>query len=162
MPSKAGLILDASALVSFMHLQEWSWLKYHYRPLYITQELLQSEHLTPETRQAASRYLQPFVINSEDILASSIQLRTQYPLLSQAERATLAIALDRQLYCATDDALTSQVCQTLNIPWIHTLHLIEEMVQTGNKTPEKATNLVNTLVIQRQKWMSFQDLANRK
>lgn len=51
MRSRRGTILDATALIDFRWLKEWDWLEKYYSPLYISQELLDSERLELETRQ---------------------------------------------------------------------------------------------------------------
>lgn len=45
MPSHRGTILDATALIDFRWLDEWEWLQKHYSPLFIAQELLDSDRL---------------------------------------------------------------------------------------------------------------------
>ncbi len=59
MLSLNGTILDATALIDFRWLNEWEWLKKHYSPLYIAQEILDSDNLEPVTRQAAREHLKP-------------------------------------------------------------------------------------------------------
>ncbi len=53
MRSLNGTILDATALIDFCYLKEWGWLQQHYSPLYIAQELLDSDKLEMSTRQVA-------------------------------------------------------------------------------------------------------------
>jgi len=55
MQSLNGTILDATALIDFRWLNEWRWLQQNYSPLYIAQELLDSDQLEPPTRQAANQ-----------------------------------------------------------------------------------------------------------
>ena len=50
MRSLNGTILDATALIDFRWLDEWEWLKKYYSPLYIAQEVLDSDNLEPATR----------------------------------------------------------------------------------------------------------------
>ncbi len=53
MLSRNGTILDATALIDFRYLDEWEWLQRHYQPLYIAQEVLDSDHLEQSTRETA-------------------------------------------------------------------------------------------------------------
>ena len=50
-----GIILDATALINCLYLGDWDWLKKHYVPLYIAQELLDSDNLEPTRSWAESR-----------------------------------------------------------------------------------------------------------
>ncbi len=59
MPYSEGLILDATALIDIAWLNEWEWLQQHYSPLFIAQEVLDSDRLEEATRKAATRYLKP-------------------------------------------------------------------------------------------------------
>lgn len=43
--SLKGTILDATALIDFHWLDEWAWLEENYSPLYIAQEVLDSDRL---------------------------------------------------------------------------------------------------------------------
>lgn len=70
MQSLKGTILDATALIDFRWLNEWGWLQQHYSPLYIAQELLDSDQLEPPTRQAANQYLTPLALSTEEMFAS--------------------------------------------------------------------------------------------
>ncbi|MBD2186427.1 hypothetical protein [Aerosakkonema funiforme] len=48
--STVGLILDATALIDFCWLEEWEWLQQQYSPLYIAQEVLDSDRLEVSSR----------------------------------------------------------------------------------------------------------------
>lgn len=154
MPSEIGLILDTSALIDFTWLDEWLWLQENYSPLHIAQELLESDNLQPDTRQTASEYLQPLIMDTEAMLISFMQFQVEYPLLSEADRATLAIAQHTSLCCATDDNLMVEACKVFGISYTRTLRLIREMVQTGYRTKERAISLAEMLISQRKKWIS--------
>lgn len=92
MRSPNGTILDATALIDFGCLKEWAWLRRHYSPLYIAQEVLDSDRLQPATRQEAREYLRPLTLNTEAMFVSFLEFGRQVPLLSEADRSTLAIA----------------------------------------------------------------------
>lgn len=154
MLSEIGLILDTSALIDFKCLDEWSWLKENYSPLYIAQELLDSDNLEADTRQTASVYLQPLAMDTEAMLMSFMGLQAQYPLLSEADRATVAIAQHTPLCCATDDNLMVKACTSSDISYTRTLRLIREMVQTGYRNRGSAIALAEMLISQRNKWIS--------
>jgi hypothetical protein len=87
-----GTILDATALIDFRCLNEWGWLQQHYSPLYVAQELLDSDQLEPPTRQAANQYLTPLTLSTEEMFASFLEFSVRAPLLSVADRSTIANA----------------------------------------------------------------------
>jgi len=97
-----GMILDATALIDFVYLEEWGWLKQHYAPLYIAQEVLDSDNLESKTREAATKHLTPIVLDTEPMFQRLIDFLREAPLLSIADRSTLAIAQHRFLLCASD------------------------------------------------------------
>jgi hypothetical protein len=70
MPFSKGTILDATALIDFYWLEEWGWLQKCYSPLFIAQEVLDSDRLEPATRQAATKYLGPLVLNTSEMFLS--------------------------------------------------------------------------------------------
>ncbi|MGK7877472.1 MAG: hypothetical protein AB4426_30480 [Xenococcaceae cyanobacterium] len=85
MPSLNGTILDATALIDFCWLFEWEWLQKHYSPLYIAQEVLDSDNLEPATREAARKYLTPLSLDTEEMFTSFLEFGNKVPLLSIAD-----------------------------------------------------------------------------
>ena len=76
-----GIILDATALIDFEFLGDWDWLKTHYAPLYIAQEVLDSDNLTPQTRNTAAAYLTPICLDTEEMFASFMRFGLEAPFL---------------------------------------------------------------------------------
>lgn len=150
----AGTILDATALIDFQFLGAWDWLNIHYAPLYIAQEVLSSDRLTVDTRAAAAKHLCPVVLDSEDMLRCFMELGLEVPLLSSADRATLVLAQDRFLLCASDDGLVVRTCERLDIPYIRLLRLLKEMVRTDYRTVAQVKELAQQLIDDRGKYIS--------
>lgn len=121
MPSSEGLILDATALIDFCWLNEWEWLQQQYSPLFIAQEVLDSDRLEEATRQAAIRYLEPLPLDTEEMFLSFVEFQRKSPLLSEADRSTLALARHRFLLCISDDSRMITVCQEYGITYIRML-----------------------------------------
>lgn len=153
-----GTILDATALIDFEFLADWDWLKKHYPPLYIAQEVLDSDNLEPRTRITAEKYLTPICLDTEAMFASFSQFYVEAPLLSIADRSTLAIAQHRFLLCASDDGLLVKTCEKHNIPYTRTLRLLLEMVKSKYKTVEQVREDVETLIYKRGKRISVKVL----
>lgn len=149
-----GIILDATALIDFEFLGDWDWLKTHYAPLYIAQEVLDSDNLTPQTRNTAAAYLTPICLDTEEMFASFMRFGLDAPLLSEADRSTLALAQHRFLLCASDDGLMVQTCEKYSIPYTRTLRLLSEMVKTKYKTVAQVKKDVQVLIEQRGKRIS--------
>lgn len=74
MPSLNGTILDATALIDFRWLNEWEWLQLHYSPLFIAQDVLDSDRLEALTREAAEQYLTSLTLDTEEMFASFLEL----------------------------------------------------------------------------------------
>ena len=89
MPSFEGTILDATALIDFLWLNEWEWFQKHYSPLYIAQEVLDSDNLEPATLQAARYYLEPLTLDTEEMFASFLEFGRKVPLLSITDHSTI-------------------------------------------------------------------------
>ena len=151
-----GMILDATALIDFVYLEEWGWLKQHYAPLYIAQEVLDSDNLESTTREAATKHLTPMVLDTEAMFQSLIDFLREAPLLSIADRSTLAIAQHRFLLCASDDSLVVKTCEKHSIPYIRTLRLLTEMVKTKHKTVSEVKAMAQMLIETRGKHISKQ------
>ncbi len=151
MPSSEGLILDATALIDFCWLNEWEWLQQQYSPLFIAQEVLDSDRLEQSTRQAASKYLKPLALDTEEMFSTFMQFRVRSPLLSEADRSTLALARHRFLLCVSDDSLMITICQEYGITYIRMLRLLSQMVQTGHKVTEEVVVMADTLINDRGK-----------
>lgn len=162
MPSPEGLILDATALIDFCWLREWEWLQQQYSPLFIAQEVLNSDRLESVTRQAATQYLQPLALDTEEMFLSFVEFRVKSPLLSIADRSTLALARHRFLLCVSDDSRMITVCQEYGINYIRMLRLLSQMVQTRHKTVEEAIVMADTLIEDRGKWIAEAILADWK
>lgn len=162
MPSHRGTILDATALIDFRWLDEWEWLQKHYSPLYIAQELLDSDRLELDTRQTANQYLTPLSLETEEMFASFIEFRLREPLLSIGDRSTLAIAQTQFLLCASDDGLLIEICQEYGIAYTRTLRLLTEMVQTGHKTAAEVIVMANLLIKERGKHIAPKVLTDWK
>lgn len=160
MSSLEGTILDATALIDFYWLDEWGWLQQWHGPLFIAQEVLDSDHLELATRQAATQHLEPLVLNTNEMFASFVEFRQSAPLLSEADRSTLAIARHRLLLCASDDGLVVEICQEYDIAYTRTLRLLTEMVQTGHKTLVEAIAMADALVKDRGKRIAPTILAD--
>lgn len=160
MSSLEGTILDATALIDFYWLDEWGWLQRWYGPLFIAQEVLDSDRLELLTRQAATKHLEPLVLNTNKMFESFVEFRQRAPLLSEADRSTLAIARHRLLLCASDDGLVVEICQEYDIAYTRTLRLLTEMVQTRHKTVVEAIALADTLIKDRGKRIAPTILAD--
>lgn len=151
--SAKGLILDATALIDFCWLDEWAWLQEHYSPLFIAQEVLESDRLEMATRAAATRYLEPIALDTEEMFLSFMEFRLKAPLLSEADRSTLALALHRCLLCVSDDAAMIAVCDDYGITYLRMLRLLSQMVNTGHKIVPEAIKMAEMLVQERGKWI---------
>ena len=168
MLSLKGTILDATAIIDFRWLNEWEWLKQNYSPLYVAQEVLDSDNLELLTRQAAKQYLAPLTLDSEETLVSFLEFGTKAPLLSEAVRAalrmqhrsTLALARHRLLLCASDDGLVIKSCQDYGIAYTRMLRLLTVMVQSGHKTAAEVKAMVQMLISDRAKRISPKVLAD--
>lgn len=154
--SLEGMILDATALIDFVYLGDWDWLKKHYNPLCIAQEVLDSDNLESKTREVATKHLTPIVLDTEAMFQSLINFSREAPLLSIADRSTLAIAQHRFLLCASDDGLMVKTCQKHSIPYIRTLRLLTEMVKTEYKTVSEVKVMAQMLIETRGKHISKQ------
>jgi hypothetical protein len=162
MQSLNGTILDATALIDFCWLNEWEWLEKYYRPLYIAQEVLDSDQLEPPTRQAANQYLTPLTLSTEEMFASFIEFGARKSLLSDADKSTIAIARHQLLICASDDGLVVDTCKAYGIAHIRTLRLLSEMVRTQHKTALEVMAMADILINDRGKHISQVVLANWK
>ncbi|GAA6615502.1 hypothetical protein [Scytonema sp. NUACC26] len=148
--------------IDFRWLNEWGWLQQHYKPLYIAQELLDSDRLEPLTRQAANQYLTPLALSTEEMFVSFLEFSVKAPLLSVADRFTIAIARHQLLICVSDDGLVVETCKAYNVTYIRTLRLLTEMVETGHKTAIEVTTMADTLIKERGKHISPRVLADWK
>jgi predicted nucleic acid-binding protein len=153
-PQGIGLILDATALIDFCWLGEWEWLQQVYSPLFIAQEVLDSDRLELPTREAASRHLQPLALDTEEMFLSFMEFKLKAPLLSEADRSTLALARHRFLLCVSDDSRMITVCEEYKINYIRMLRLLGQMVQTGHRSIEEVIVMADTLVKDRGKWIA--------
>ena len=162
MRSLNGTILDATALIDFRWLNEWEWLERYYSPLYIAQEVLDSDNLEPDTLKTAREYLKPLSLNSEEMFASFVEFGNKAPLLSEADRSTIAIARHQLLVCASDDGLVVETCKTYGIAYTRTLRLLSEMVVTQHKTAIEVITMADILIKQRGKHIAPQVLADWK
>ena len=162
MLSLNGTILDATALIDFRWLNEWEWLKKHYSPLYIAQEVLDSDNLEPVTRKAAREHLKPLILNTEEMFVSFLELGNKVPLLSEADRSTIVLARHQLLVCASDDGLVIDTCQTYGIAYTRTLRLLSEMVTTQHKTAREVITMADTLIEKRGKHIAPRVLADWK
>ncbi len=133
-------------MIDFRYLNEWVLLQQNYQPLYIAQELLDSDQLKSLTRQAAKQYLTPLALSAEEMFASFLEFGVRYPLLSIADRSTIAIALHQVLICASDDGLVIETCKMYNVTYTRTLRLLAQMVETGYKTTIEVTTMADTLL----------------
>ncbi len=157
-----GTILDATALIDFRFLDEWQWLEEHYSPLYIAQEVLESDNLELATRKTALTYLTPLTLDTEEMFVSFLEFGSKIPLLSIADRSTIAIARHRLLVCASDDGLVVETCEKYGIAYIRTLRLLSEMVRTQHKTVVEVVNMADILINERGKHIKAKILADWK
>ena len=162
MRSLNGTILDATALIDFRWLNEWEWLERYYSPLYIAQEVLDSDNLELATRKTAREYLKPLSLNSEEMFVSFFEFGSKVPLLSEADRSTIAIARHQLLVCASDDGLVVETCKTYGIAYTRTLRLLSEMVKTQHKTTIEVITMADTLIKERGKHIAPKVLADWK
>lgn len=149
-----GIILDATALIDFCWLEEWEWLQQHYSPLYIAQEVLDSDRLEVSTRETARRYLEAIALDSAEMFLSFMEFQIKAPLLSEADRSTLALARHRFLLCISDDRRMIEVCEKYGIAYIRMLRLLSQMVQTRHRTVEEVIEMADILVNERGKWIA--------
>ncbi len=162
MPSLNGTILDATALIDFRWLNEWDWLQQNHSPLFIAQEVLDSDRLEALTREAAGQYLTPLTLDTEEMFVSFLEFGTKVPLLSIADRSTIAIARHRLLVCASDDGLVVKTCKVYGIIYIRTLRLLSEMVVTKHKTVAQAIKMADALIKERGKHITPEILSDWK
>ena len=160
MPSLNGTILDATAIIDFRWLNEWEWLQQHYSPLFIAQELLDSDRLEVPTREAASKHLTSLTLDTEEMFASFLEFGVKALLLSIADRSTIAIARHRLLVCASDDGLVVETCKIYGIAYTRTLRLLSEMVATQHKTVAEVIRMADALIKERGKHISPEILAD--
>lgn len=162
MPSSEGLILDATALIDFCWLGEWEWLQQQYSNLFIAQEVLDSDRLEESTRSAATQYLEPLALDTEEMFSSFMEFRVRSSLLSEADRSTLALARHRFLLCVSDDSRMITVCEDYGISYIRMLRLLSQMVQTEHRTVEEVIVMADTLIKDRGKWIAEAILSDWK
>lgn len=162
MPSRNGTILDATALIDFCWLNEWEWLQKYYSPLYIAQEVLDSDRLTDRTRQSAREYLTPLTLNTEEMFVSFLEFGSQFPLLSIPDRSTIAIARHQLLICASDDGLVIETCIAYNIAYTRTLRLLSEMAIEKHKTTAEVIKMAEDLIEERGKYIKPEVLRDWK
>lgn len=162
MQSTNGTILDATALIDFCWLNEWEWLQSYYSPLYIAQEVLDSDQLEYPTREAAKTYLKALNLSTEEMFASFLEFGTREPLLSVADRSTITIARHQLLICASDDGLVIKTCERYNIDYTRTLRLLSEMVESKHKTVIEVTTMADKLIEERGKHISPKILTDWK
>jgi non-homologous end joining protein Ku len=160
MQSLNGTILDATALIDFCYLKEWAWLQQRYSPLYIAQELLDSDQLELPTRLAANQYLTPLNLSTEEMFASFLEFGESSSLLSIADRSTIAIPRHQLLICASDDGLVIETCKVYNIAYTRTLRLLTEMVEAEHKTVIEVMAMANKLIQERGKHISAKVLTD--
>ncbi len=160
MQSLNGTILDATALIDFCWVNEWEWLQHYYSPLYIAQEVLDSDQLELPTREAAKTYLTALSLSTEEMFFSFLEFGAREPLLSDADRSTIAIARHQLLVCASDDGLVVKTCQAYGIAYVRTLRLFTEMVQTKHKTVIEVKAMADTLIKERGKHISSKVLTD--
>ncbi|NES22615.1 MAG: hypothetical protein F6K41_27780 [Symploca sp. SIO3E6] len=160
MPSVNGTILDATAIINFRWLDEWEWLQQNYSPLFIAQEVLDSDRLELPTREAAGQYLVPLTLDTEEMFASFVEFGIKVPLLSIADRSTIAIARHRLLICASDDGLVVETCKVYGVAYTRTLRLLSEMVATQHKTVAEVIIMADALIKERGKHIAPGILAN--
>jgi non-homologous end joining protein Ku len=110
--------------------------------------------LEPPTRQAANQYLTPLALSTEEMFASFREFSVRTPLLSVADRSTIAIARHQLLICASDDGLVVETCKVYGITYTRTLRLLAEMVETGHKTVIEVTTMADSLINERGKHIS--------
>jgi len=132
------------------------------RKILIAQEVLDSDNLEPATRETAREYLQPQSLNSEDMFASFVEFGSRFPLLSAADRSTIAIARHQLLVCASDDGLVINTCKTYEIAYTRTLRLLSEMVVTQHKTAMEVMTMADTLIEKRGKHIAPKVLIDWK
>lgn len=162
MPSSEGLILDATALIDFCWLGEWEWLQQQYSTLFIAQEVLDSDRLEESTRSAATQYLEPLALDTEEMFSSFMEFRVRSSLLSEADRSTLALARHRFLLCVSDDSRMITVCEDYGISYIRMLRLLSQMVQTEHRTVDEVIVMADTLIKDRGKWIAEAILSDWK
>jgi hypothetical protein len=85
------------------------------------------------------------------MFVSFLEFGRQVPLLSEADRSTLAIARHQLLVCASDDGLVVETCQAYGIAYTRTLRLLSEMVTTQHKTAKEVVIMAYTLLEERGK-----------
>ncbi|WP_051077151.1 hypothetical protein [Scytonema hofmannii] len=71
MQSLNGTILNATALIDFCWVNDLEWLQHYYSPLYIAQEVLDSDQLELPTREAAKSYLTALSLSTEEMFFTS-------------------------------------------------------------------------------------------
>lgn len=80
-----------------------------------------------------------------------IEFQLKAPLLSEADRSTLALARHRFLLCVSDDSRMITVYEEYGISYIRMLQLLSQMVQTGHRSVEEVIVMADTLVKDRGK-----------
>ncbi|MBD2185804.1 hypothetical protein [Aerosakkonema funiforme] len=108
------------------------------------------------------RYLEPIALDTEEMFLSFMEFRVKAPLLSEADRSTLALARHRVLLCVSDDRRMIEVCEEYGIAYIRMLRLLSQMVQTGHRTVEEVIEMADTLVNERGKWIAQTILSSWK
>ena len=114
------------------------------------------------TLQTATQYLETLALDTEEMFSSFMEFRVSSPLLSEADRSTLALARHRLLLCVSDDSLMVTICKEYDIKYIRMLRLLSQMVQTGHKTVEEVIVMADTLIKERGKWISTAILEDWK
>ena len=130
--------------------------------MYIAQEVLDSDQLETPSRKAANEYLEPLTLTTEEMFASFLEFGIRTPLLSTADRSTIAIAHHQLLICASDDGLVVDTCKVYGITYTRTLRLLSEMVNTKHKTNVEVIAMADALIKDRGKYVSQAILINWK
>lgn len=156
------MILDAQALIDFHWLDEWVWLKYHYSPLYISQEVLNWKQLRDDVRISGVKHLQLLTLDSDDMYKCYRELFQEFAPISPADCSTLVIAKKELLLCGTDEGKIISICKDHKISYTCTFMLLRKMVETQYKSSKQVLEITNYLIEKRGKWIRPQLLEKWK
>jgi hypothetical protein len=94
------------------------------------------------------------------MFSSFLEFAVREPLLTIADRSTIAIARHQLLICASDDGLVVETCKAYGIDYTRTLRLLKEMVETKHKTAIEVMAMANMLIQDRGKHISSRVLKD--
>ena len=144
-----GTALDACLIFDLNALDEWTWVRSRYGPLYATNFVW--AELDPAIQSSISAHVKTQALETEAELVLFAQLAET--LRKDGDASTVALCKAGNLRCGSNEKAIYRICRKLGVPVLRLLRIISDMNAEGYKSKVQCIEMFDGVRLESGPWI---------